>query len=237
MWEIIRRKMKIPLIILGIALFLGLVAFLSIKIVKVGGKSESLIQKEELPTVQEEGKSAKDEKVFIEDESKVIDEKVFAKTEKLFDTDNLEERQLKFLGDNYSALKPALTAIEAEYKGIFADIGDVKDSDYNYEDLVDISKVETDLFSEGFLQGNKIAYDPIGATIVGMYGTHCIVYQIGYNTDYASDLIAIDYTDTKIDTEQIGLFGFGQGKSFFVDPKYTKVVDHGDFKVLYTRGY
>lgn len=237
MWEIIRRKIKVPLIILGVVLLLLFLVFLSVKIVKIGGKTESLVKEEKIEEVQDQEIEEEDEKEFIQKDSKKIEDKTFAKTSRLFDEEDLEERQLKFLGDNFNTLKPALDTIESEFKGMFADIGEVTESSYDWDRVVDISKVETDIFSEEFLNGDSIAYDPIGGTIVGMYGTHCIVYQVGYNTDYASDLIAIDYSDMHIDTEQIGLFGFGQGKSFFIDPRYAKLVDHGDFKILYARGY
>lgn len=236
MWEYIRRKIKFPLIILIIACSLMSILILARTLVKLGSNSDNLFAEEELPEVKESENVPEDVKLFIKEDSVEIGDKVFAKTEKLFDTKGLSERQKTFLGDNYDSLKGKLSIIEQQYEQVFNGIS-VPDVTTYTKDLIDISKEPVDIFSEDFLEGNKVAYNSIGGTVVGLHGTHCVVLQMNYNTDFASDLIVIDYSNLKLDSSNIGLFGFGQCRSFYVDPKYSSLVTYDGFKVLYTRGY
>lgn len=176
-------------------------------------------------------------KGFKDDSIIEIEGKSFAKTERMFDSNDIQERQEKFLGENYESLKPALDSIESDYSKIFYEIGSVEGTQYDMSSCIDMSKSPINVFSEEFLNSGMTAYNPVGGTIVGMYGTHCIVYQMYYDTDFAQPLIAIDYSDMHIDTTQEDVFGFGQCKSFYIDSRFAKLVDYGGYSVLYVRGY
>lgn len=229
-----KKKLYIILLILGLILIIAISWSVSSRVMQYKVKDKTPSKKTE---VKEEEQEDKDTKGFKKDSEIVIGDKTFAKTERIFDSDSLLERQQKFLGQNYETLKPALDYIESDYDSIFKEIGDVNNAEYDFDSYIDVSKNPINIFSEEFLNSGMTAYNPTGGTIVGMYGTHCIVYQLWYGTDFAQPLIAYDYTDMHIDVEQQGLFGFGQNKSFYVDSKYSKLVNYGDYSVLYVRGY
>lgn len=236
MSENTRRLVKAG-ITLGVVLLLVLLSWVVSQEVMVHKKSVAPPKVEKVEEDKPEEEQSKDTKGFVDDTSIAIEGKVFQKTERMFDSTDSLERQQKFLGENYESLKPALSSIETDYERVFEEIGDVSEAEYDFSSYIDLSKEPINVFSEEFLSSGQTAYNPIGATIVGMYGTHCIVYQMYYNTDFAQPLIAIDYSDMHIDVEQEGLFGYGQNKTFYIDSRYSKLVNYGDYSVLYTRGY
>ena len=181
--------------------------------------------KQESPDIESE----EDEyKVYVDPDAE------YSKVTKLFSTENLEERQKTFLGNNYDAYKTALKDVEENYESIFESIPSIPE-DINYSGYIDYLRSDIDIFDSSFSSSGDIVYLRDVLTIVGLYGTHCIVYALNYGLSSDIRLLVVDYTDAKLSTDYNSLYGFGQTKSVMLFSKYSKLISRDWYKILYLK--
>lgn len=163
----------------------------------------------------------------------------FSKVDVLFSTDDLYDRQKDYLGGDYDLYASVLSEVEYNYESEFSSLPDIDEEDMadwssNYYDM---NKGYVDIYSDDFLSGDKFAYLYNGVSIVGLHGTHCVVFKdsISDTNGYDLNLIAVDYTNSEFSTEVGDQFDFGQSKTLLICPKYCKLVEYENSRVLYVK--
>lgn len=224
-------------IIGGIILLLLGIFFISYKIVKSGYSSVKIVSKVEGEKESEKVSVNKvKSKEFIDDDS----DDDYKKTSVLFDGERMKDRQKSFLGDDYDRFEGVFDIIEGSY----AD--EISDLDYTDGDEVDY---KNDKSIEEVVYGkyNYIDYDAWKEfdtiyirdtlSILGMYGSHCIVFGYAYPTNERNELIVVDYSDVRLNPEVKDLFDIGQYKDIMIRMKSTSMVEVEGFDVMYAKGY
>lgn len=229
------RKIVVVFII-GIIILIGLgIWVISGRIVSVSEDSSRLLE-EETDEVETEESSVLniDEKVFIEG----TEENGFARVSGLFSGVDLDARQKRFLGSNYERYVGVLDTISEEYIEVFSEILDIK-SDPDLTDVRVLEKDRVNLFDKETWEDTRCVYCEKGMTIVGLYGTHCVVYKYQYVPDDEGDLnfVVVDYTNAMLSMKNRVLFGFGQNKTVLMDPGYVKLVEGEGYSLLYVKEY
>lgn len=161
-------------------------------------------------------------------------EKDYSRVKVLFSNSDLEDRQKNFLGNNYDAYKSALKSVKDNYVETFKSIKDVPE-DINYSGYIDYNKSDINLFDRNFSSTNDIVYIRDRLSIIGMYGSYCIVYALDYGMTSDVRLIVVDYSNAELSTKSAGLFGFGQSKNVMIFSKYSKLEEGNGYKILYIK--
>lgn len=232
-----RGAVKWVAIVGGTLLLLIGIFAISYKLVKSGYSSVKVVSK-----VEGEKESSKisvnkvESKVFIDDDS----EDDYKKTSVLFDGERMQDRQKAFLGDDYERFEEVLNDIESSY----AD--EISKLDYTEGDEVDY-KHDKSIEEVVYGKYNYLDYDAWSKfdtiyirdtlSILGMYGTHCVVFGYAYPTNDRDELIVVDYSDVRLNPEVPELFDIGQYKDIMIRMKSTSMVELDGFNVMYAKGY
>lgn len=232
-----RGAVKWISIIGGIAVILLGIFFVSYKVVKTGYSSIKVVSK-----VEGENRSDKvsvnkvESKVFIDDDS----EDDYKKTSVLFDSERMSDRQKAFLGDDYDRFEGVLSEIEGSYADEFGKLDYTEGDEVDYKNDKSIEEVVYGKYN--YLEYDKWKkFDTIyirdTLSILGMYGSHCIVFGYAYPTNDRNELIVVDYTDVRLNPEVQDLFDIGQYKDIMIKMKSTRMVKVDGFDVMYAKGY
>lgn len=155
----------------------------------------------------------------------------------LYNKKNVLERQINFLGKNYSKFKNLLNTVETNYQSVFESMntnGNKLEVEGDYLEL----SIVSDAVRFGSFKDSQWLYFRDSLTVIGMYGDTCIVYV--YRYDLISDgeieegeepqIVVVDYSSMKIPTNDRTLYDFGDTKSLWA----------GNYKIegniLYVKG-
>lgn len=153
----------------------------------------------------------------------------------LYDGTNIEERQKKYLGDDYDKYIDVINKIE-------------EDSDKEFENLPsepteDTSNAYNCILGADDLSGSMLEeYGTVRTSsslgVVGLYDSNRVVYVYGY-PDEVSDspvFVCADYSSEELNKSAVGLFDFGQSHSFVFKEGMYSVESVDGYEVIYARG-
>lgn len=216
------KKIKVILIAILVVITAVVIFLIARLIVDNGYDSLSRLAVEEYSESVKPSESS----VIFEDDGTDSDRK---RVVKLFDDSNIEERQSEFLGEDYDFYIDALSYIESVAEDTFSGI------DENGSYAPDISFTPNDEFSLDYLgdYGHIQLLDSL--CIVGMYGSHYIVYAYKYPYSVDPWLVVVDYSKAYSTTEVSTLLDFGQYMSLNINTDVCKLEDYEDFSILWVK--
>ena len=153
---------------------------------------------------------------------------------KVYDSENLYERQVEFLDDNYD-----------EYINVIEDIKDCADEIFSelssgYDTSVTESKNYGKAFSFGlglnsdFLD-NK--YFHISGTLIaiGFFDDTRVIYAYDYPVNADRELVVVDYCDIEANTTKPTVLDFGDESGFYGNTEYVDIEQIDGFSVMFTK--
>lgn len=153
----------------------------------------------------------------------------------IYDKETYKEDQMKFLGENYDKFEEVLGNIEKDYSKIFMMIpGEYSIKGSNPKDVYS-ERNESIGLGELELEG----YDSISInrslTIIGFVGDTVAIYAYDYPDCVSKELVVLDYSERDIRVQDTGMFKVGNLDNVFIPLNATKLMQYGDFKVLYSK--
>lgn len=224
-----KKRIKVIIILLVVVLILLSIFGLSRLIVSRSYSSLEVVQRE---SQDEEAKTpvpSSDSRVYVDDGT----DSDIQRVSRLFDPEDLEERQEEYLGEDFERFRGLLSKIESEYSDVFSEIDYVRPEEYeiSIECTSGVNDFSVDMLEEGInIQINS------SLTVIGMYGESCIAYANGYPYLDTTELIVVDYSNAPFNVDARELMNFGDICSLLIlDGSYR--VDSSEWlPIVYVKG-
>lgn len=227
------------LLIVGVGIF-----FLSKGIVNKSYSAKSVVEKKnevnrDTPEDTEkvyEDETEEEEPEFNKEFTDINEETNEGKVSQLYDTNDVDNRQLNFLGkDNYNELSSVLEKCKS---GGFdwSDVPQVK-LESPGSDIVSYTLGQDDYLDLTEVMSHDMVTFNNDLTIVGLYDNTKVVYVYNYPNGLNDRIVFfIDYSNTDFSLDTVKGWDFGDVRSESIIPSLCKVVDVGEFRVVMTRG-
>lgn len=224
-----KKRIKVIIILLVVVLILLSIFGLSRLIVSRSYSSLEVVQQESLKKDAKTPAPASDGRVYIDDGTNSDIQRV----SRLFDSEDLEERQEEYLGEDLEKFRDLLDMIESEYSDVFSEIDYERPEEY--EISIECTSGVND-FSVAMLEKGTNIQINSSLTVIGMYGESCIVFANGYPYLDTTELIVVDYSNAPFNVDARELMDFGDVCSLLIlDGSYR--VDSSEWlPIVYVKG-
>ena len=215
MW--LKRYIKIIIIIICVGLILFGVYSLARVLVNNTYSSVDMVEEDDEDNKENKNNLSSEENLNKEEDTKEYSsdgtDSEFQKVTKLFDNENLSERQPNYLGDKYSKYQNILSYIESNYNSVFESLSLSSDQVISVDADYELYAGSISSFDWNAIQEYNNVYVRDSSTIIGLYGDSCVVYAYNLEMNDKIQLFVVDYSEAKLSTNNKILFDFGQEKN------------------------